>query len=98
MSGDYRYTLYLLRLVAVIALLGYGIYARRKIINLEFAFTVRFYRLIDTVALNSKGDTLNFSVLTGLDDFCAAVIDFDIQIPIKGVADGFGKGYKVLNT
>ncbi len=85
-----------LRLVLVIGLFGHSVGAGGKIVDLDFTRRIGGNGLVDPVALNAEFDSINLAVLGGLDDFCAAIADLDIQVAGDGVADRLCVGHNIL--
>ena len=81
-DGD---TAHLLWLIFVVALLGDGVNAGGKVVDLNDTARPRHNGLVHAVSGDRKGNTLYLAVLTGLDDLGAAVADLDVQIALYGV-------------
>ena len=81
-NGD---TAHFLRLVFVVALLGDGVNAGSKVVDLNDTARPRRDGLVHAVAGDRKRNALYLAVLTGLDDLGAAVADLDVQIALYGV-------------
>ena len=96
LTADNGDTAHLLRLVFVVALLGDGVNAGSKVVDLNDTARTRRDGLVHAVAGDRKRNALDLAVLTCLDDLGAAVADLDIQIAFYGVADRLRIGHGVL--
>ena len=87
LTADDGDTAHFLRLVFVVALLGDGVNAGGKVVDLNDAARARHNGLVHTVAGDRKGNALYLAVLTGLDDLGAAVGHFQVKIGFDRIAD-----------
>ena len=98
LAGKHGNTVAFLRLVFVIALLGDGIGAGHQIVDANFTVPVGGNGLIDTLAGDGEGNAVHLAVLTGLDDFGAAIADLQLEKRSYRVADGGRIGDGILNA
>ena len=87
LTADDSDTAHLLRLVFVVALLGDGVNAGGKVVDLNDTARTCRNGLVHAIAADRKGNALYFAVLTGLDDLGAAVGYFQVKIGFDGIAD-----------
>ena len=85
LTADDGDTAHLLRLVFVVVLLGDGVNAGGKVIDLNDTACTCRNGLVHAVAGDRKGNALDLAVLAGFDDLGAAVTDLDVQITLYGV-------------
>ena len=85
LTADDGHTAHLLRLVFVIVLLGHGVNAGSKVVDLNDTACARCNGLVHAVAGDRKVNALYLAVLAGFDDLGAAVADLDVQIALYGV-------------
>ena len=87
LTADDSDTAHLLRLVFVVALLGDGVNAGGKVVDLNDTARTRRNGLVHAIAGDCKGNALDLAVLTCLDDLGAAVGHFQVKIGFDGIAD-----------
>ena len=87
LTADDSDTAHLLRFVFVVALLGDGVNAGSKVIDLNNTACARCNGFVHAIACDRKRNALDLAVLTGLDDLGAAVGHFQVKIGFDGIAD-----------
>ena len=87
LTADNGDTAHLLRLVFVVALLGDGVNAGSKVVDLNDTARTRRDGLVHAVAGDRKRNALDLAVLTCLDDLGTAVGHFQVKIGFDGIAD-----------
>ena len=97
LSRNYSYSVSFLWLVLIISLLCNGIDTRHKVINLHFTAVSSSYSLVYTVACDSEVQSVNLSVLTGLNNLARTVADFHLHITADRVVYFLSVRYQVLN-
>ena len=85
LTGNYRHTAGLLRLILVVIHLGHGVNAGHQVVDLNLALGVGLDGLIDAVSGNGKGEVIHLAVLRGLDDLGRAVGYLQIEECLHGV-------------
>ncbi len=98
LSCKNSHTMRFLRNILVVGLLGYGIGAGHKIVDLNFAFAVGSNGLIYSVTDNGELDTIHLAVFGSLDDLRTAVADLKLDKRLYRVGNGCSIGHCVLNT
>ena len=97
LSSKHGDTVAFLGHILVIALLSDGIGAGHQIVDANFTVSVGGNGLIDALAGDGEGNAVHLAVLAGLDDFCAAVTDLQIQKGCDRVADRSAVGNNILH-
>ena len=97
LTGEHGHLAHLLGFIPVTVLLRHGVNAGTEVIELHFAGCIGRHGLLRAVAGNGEGDAGYLAVLTGFDDFDAAVADLQMQIGVHGVADGIPEGDDILH-
>ena len=98
LTGNYRHTAGLLRLILVVIHLGHGVNAGHQVVDLNLALGVGLDGLIDAVAGNGKGEVIHLAVLRGLDDLGRAVGHLQIEECLHRVINLLSVADYILNT
>ena len=96
LTADDGDTAHLLWFIFVVVLLGDGVNAGGKVVDLNDTACARRNGLVHTVAGDRKGNALYLAVLAGLDDFGTAVADLDVQIALYGIVHRLRIGDGIL--
>ena len=96
LTADDGDTAHLLWFIFVVVLLGDGVNAEGKVVDLNDTACARRNGLVHTVAGDRKGNALYLAVLAGLDDFGTAVADLDVQIALYGIVHRLRIGDGIL--
>ena len=97
LSGKHGNTVAFLGYILVVALFSDGIDTGHQIVDANFTVPVGGNGLIDALAGDGEGNAVHLAVLAGLDDFCAAVTDLQIQKGCDRVADRSAVGNNILH-
>ena len=87
LTGNYRHTAGLLRLILVVIHLGHGIDTGHQVVDLNFTSCIGLDRLIDPVAGDGKGEVVHLAVLARFDDLGRAVGHLQVEKRLHGVTD-----------
>ena len=96
LTGNYRQTAGLLRLILVVIHLGHGVNAGHQVVDLNLALGVGLDGLIDAVTGDGKGEVIHLAVLRGFDDLSRAVGHLQIEERLHGVTDRLCVGDNIL--
>ena len=97
LPSEHGNTVAFLGYILVVALFSDGIDTGHQIVDANFTVPVGGNGLIDALAGDGEGNAVHLAVLAGLDDFCAAVTDLQIQKGCDRVADRSAVGNNILH-
>ena len=98
LTGNYRHTAGLLRLILVVVHFGHGVNAGHQVVDLNLALGVGLDGLINAVAGDGKSKVIHLTVLRGFDDLSSAVGYLQIEECLHWVINLLSVADNILNT